>query len=103
MAFLFVVFVRVVNLPAMLVLGAWFVLQIVSGAAVPMSDEGGVAFWAHVGGFLAGMALTPFFKRREVPLLAPSHSRPWEVSAPRRRSQFPDVGGRRPGRRSPWE
>jgi membrane associated rhomboid family serine protease len=102
-AFVLLVFVRVVNLPAMLVLGAWFVFQIVSGAAMPMSDEGGVAFWAHVGGFVAGMALTPFFKRGEVPLLAPSHSRPWQVSSPRRRSQFPDAGEHRRGRRSPWQ
>ncbi|HXV22813.1 MAG TPA: rhomboid family intramembrane serine protease [Alphaproteobacteria bacterium] len=99
-ALVFIVIVRVVNLPAMLVLGAWFVFQIVSGAAMPMSDEGGVAFWAHVGGFVAGMALTPFLKRREVRLLEPSHSRPWEISTPRRRSQFPEAGR---GRRSPWE
>jgi membrane associated rhomboid family serine protease len=103
-AIVFFVFVRIINMPAMLVLGAWFVLQIVSGAAVPMSDEGGVAFWAHVGGFVAGMALTPFFKRREVPLLEPSHSTPWQVRPPTRRSHLPDAGlGRRDRRRSPWE
>lgn len=102
-AIVFVVFVRIVNLPAMLVLGAWFALQIVSGAAVPTSEEGGVAFWAHVGGFVAGMVLTPVFKRREVPLFEAPHSRAWEMRAPRRRSHLPEVGSRRPERRSPWE
>jgi membrane associated rhomboid family serine protease len=103
-AIVFFVFVRIVSMPAMLVLGVWFLLQIVSGAAVPMSDEGGVAFWAHVGGFLAGMALTPFFKRREVPLLEPPHSRAWQVRPPSRRSHLPDAGfDSRGRRRSPWE
>ena len=98
------VFVRIINMPAMLVLGVWFILQIVSGAAVPMSEEGGVAFWAHVGGFLAGMAMTPFFKRRDVPLLEPPHSTAWQVRPPSSRSQLPDAGfGRRGRRRSPWE
>jgi membrane associated rhomboid family serine protease len=47
-------------LPAWLVLGYWFVLQFLSGAAGSLtvaSQKGGVAFWAHVGGFLTGMAL----------------------------------------------
>ena len=101
-AIVFFVFVRIINLPAMLVLGIWFVLQILSGAAVPMSEEGGVAFWAHVGGFVAGLALTPFFKRREIPLFEASHSTPWEVRPPRRRSPLPDAGQSRRGRRSPW-
>ncbi len=97
------VFVRIINMPAMLVLGGWFVFQILSGVAMPTSDEGGVAFWAHVGGFVAGMALTPFLKRREVPLFAPSHSRPWEVRPPTRRSHLPSAGDDRRDRRSPWE
>ncbi len=47
-------------LPAWLVLGYWFVLQFLSGAAtsITVTDQrGGVAFWAHVGGFLTGMIL----------------------------------------------
>ncbi|MGC2697235.1 MAG: rhomboid family intramembrane serine protease [Candidatus Angelobacter sp.] len=48
-------------LPAWLVLGYWFVLNILSGAAsiltVASGPVGGVAFWAHVGGFLTGMLL----------------------------------------------
>ena len=47
-------------LPAWLVLGYWFVLQFLSGAATSITyarQMGGVAFWAHVGGFVTGMAL----------------------------------------------
>ncbi len=52
-----VVLVRVITLPAWLVLVAWFLLQLVAGYA--MSEAGdGVAYWAHAGGFAAGVALT---------------------------------------------
>lgn len=47
-------------LPAWLVLGYWFVLQFLSGAATEITyaaQQGGVAFWAHVGGFAAGLIL----------------------------------------------
>jgi membrane associated rhomboid family serine protease len=47
-------------LPAWLVLGYWFVLQFLSGAANEIYEPrggGGIAFWAHVGGFLTGMLL----------------------------------------------
>ncbi len=57
-----------VYLPAAVVLGLWFVLQLVQSLAAG-GTGGGVAFGAHVGGFLAGMAMVPLFKRREVPLL----------------------------------
>jgi membrane associated rhomboid family serine protease len=46
-------------------LGYWFLLQLGSGAAAS-SDVGGVAFWAHVGGFLAGIALIPVFRDPEL-------------------------------------
>jgi len=47
-------------LPAWLVLGYWFVAQLLSGAASVFTSSGGaggVAFWAHVGGFLCGVLL----------------------------------------------
>ena len=51
-------FASIVSIPASFMLGYWFVLQIVSGAAsLPFSGEGGVAFWAHVGGFICGFIL----------------------------------------------
>ncbi len=64
-------FTRTMYLPAMVVLGFWFVLQLVNSALAD-PGKGGVAFGAHVGGFIAGMALLPLFKYRHVRLFAPS-------------------------------
>jgi membrane associated rhomboid family serine protease len=48
-------FVRVISVPAFFWLGLWFVFQLLSGAVDPRSSgEGGVAFWAHIGGFVFG-------------------------------------------------
>lgn len=49
-------FIRVVTLPALIVLGFWIVLQLFNGLLAP-SIGGGVAYWAHIGGFVAGMLL----------------------------------------------
>ena len=46
------------HLPAMAVIGLWFVLQLIN-AALSLGLESEVAFWAHVGGFVAGLILTP--------------------------------------------
>jgi len=54
------VFITVRELPAVLVLGLWFVLQFFVGVAsigVPEESAGGVAYFAHIGGFVAGMLL----------------------------------------------
>lgn len=67
-------FTRLVHLPALLVLGLWFVLQLISSALAPTAG-GGVAFGAHIGGFVAGMALIPLFKRRTVRLFARARPR----------------------------
>ena len=53
--------------PAWIVLAVWFGLQLFGEFG---STGDGVAYWAHIGGFVAGMALVPFFRRRGVPLLA---------------------------------
>lgn len=60
-------YTRLFHLPAMLVLGFWFVLQLLN-TMLADSNQPGVAFGAHAGGFVAGMLLIPFFKRRTVPL-----------------------------------
>jgi membrane associated rhomboid family serine protease len=67
------IFVTRVTLPAYVMLGYWFVLQLLLGTAGTLSKvQGGVAFWAHVGGFVAGLALIKLFadpelaERREV-------------------------------------
>jgi membrane associated rhomboid family serine protease len=58
------VFITSVALPAWVMLGYWFLIQLASGFLAD-SDVGGVAFWAHVGGFVAGVALIKFFARDE--------------------------------------
>ena len=63
--------------PAGIVLGLWFVMQILSGGATLGSQGGGVAFFAHIGGFVAGMILIGFFKRPEVRFFAPARSSSW--------------------------
>ncbi|MES2667582.1 MAG: rhomboid family intramembrane serine protease [Pseudomonadota bacterium] len=62
--FIFVIFFRIFPIPAWIVLGLWFGIQMVSGLAVP-SDEGGVAYLAHIGGFVAGVIFAlPVWLRR---------------------------------------
>lgn len=68
-------FTRTMYVPAALVLGLWFVLQILSGGMSVGREGGGVAFFAHVGGFVAGMALIGLFKRADVRFFSPTHHR----------------------------
>lgn len=56
-------FVTSFALPAWVMLGYWFALQLFSG--VLGGGEGGVAVWAHVGGFIAGIVLIKLFARRD--------------------------------------
>ena len=59
-------FVTTVALPAYVILGYWFVYQLLLGTVGSLSRmEGGTAFWAHVGGFVAGMALIRVFVNPE--------------------------------------
>ena len=84
-----IIILRVIEVPAMLVLGFWFVLQLLSGI-FSNPAEPGVAFAAHVGGFLAGMVLVLVARKPGVPLFErPLPRSPWE----RRR---------RGGKRGPW-
>jgi membrane associated rhomboid family serine protease len=64
-------FTRVVAVPAVVFLPLWFVLQFVSGLAALGGGAETVAWWAHVGGFVAGVVLVPAFVRRRRP------SSPW--------------------------
>jgi membrane associated rhomboid family serine protease len=56
-------FLTSVALPAWVMLGYWFLIQFVSGLLTMAGDMGGVAFWAHVGGFVAGLVLIKLFVR----------------------------------------
>lgn len=73
-------FTRIMYVPAALVLGLWFVMQVLSGGMSLGREGGGVAFFAHVGGFLTGMALIGFFKRPNVRFFAPPRHHAWEES-----------------------
>lgn len=58
-------FVRIIEVPALMVLGFWFVFQFLN--ALVAKGAGGVAWYAHIGGFFAGLALIILFKRSNVP------------------------------------
>ncbi len=66
-------FMRLTPVPAVFVLGLWFFLQLFSGVlSLGNSDVGGVAFWAHIGGFVAGAVFAKLFvspQRREQELV----------------------------------
>lgn len=124
------VFIRVITVPAWLMLGLWFGLQLVNGASSDGAG-GGVAYWAHAGGFIAGVALIlPAWLKRGGPAFwartdgHPPHEetryaargltdvprtgfRQGPPPIPRRgdatgNSSIPRAGRRRPGRGSPW-
>lgn len=54
---IFIIFFRIFPIPAWIMLGLWFGMQLFSGLASP-GNAGGVAYWAHIGGFVAGLMLT---------------------------------------------
>lgn len=69
MLFIFIIFFKIIPLPAWLVLIYWFALELVRG--LPQLGQtgnlsGGVAVWAHIGGFLAGVLLIRLFQRPEL-------------------------------------
>lgn len=60
------VFTRIVPIPALYVLGFWIVMQVINGVFSWGGLGGGVAWFAHIGGFAAGLALIKVFQRRPV-------------------------------------
>ncbi|MBI3805080.1 MAG: rhomboid family intramembrane serine protease [Nitrospirae bacterium] len=62
-------FIQLIRIPAVLVLGIWFLVQFVSGifgySGIFGSQSGGIAWFAHIGGFLAGMVLIYPFKKKQ--------------------------------------
>ncbi len=75
-------FVTTVAVPAVFMLGYWFLLQLVSGVGALDRTGGGVAFWAHVGGFVAGLVLVLLFRKPELLARHPYHG--WRARAPSR-------------------
>jgi membrane associated rhomboid family serine protease len=64
----FGIFVRMTYVPAMIVLGLWFILQLFQGLiTLGATGMGGVAFWAHIGGFVTGLVLVKVFRKPPSP------------------------------------
>ena len=83
---------ELIVVPAGIFLGLWFALQLFQGAmALGSTQAGGVAWWAHVGGFVVGLAASWTLRRAQWLRSEPDHL----VFAPRRIGRY--------GRRSPWE
>jgi membrane associated rhomboid family serine protease len=104
------IFFRIVNVPAWMMLGLWFAMQLASGLmAAP--GRPGVAFWAHVGGFVAGLVLVTVLRPSGVPMLQPPRSQAFAVARPApfagygasRRGSVPQAGHRFTRSRSPWQ
>jgi membrane associated rhomboid family serine protease len=92
---IFIIFFRIFSLRAWIVLGLWLGLQVFSGLATP-TEGGGVAYWAHVGGFAGGLLLTvPVWRRRGGPgywQANEGHPPHPEASYPLQKSRIPRVG-----------
>ena len=59
---LFLFYMKMFEVPAVVFLGLWFLMQFLSGAAAAGVEAGGVAVWAHVAGFLAGAGWVLLFR-----------------------------------------
>jgi membrane associated rhomboid family serine protease len=67
------------SVAAGIVLGMWFIMQVLSGGMSVGGTGGGVAFFAHIGGFIAGMTLIGLFKRRDVRFFSPRRASRWDT------------------------
>jgi membrane associated rhomboid family serine protease len=67
------IFITRVAVPAFFMLGYWFLLQVLGGLPAIASEAGGVAFWAHAGGFAAGMALVFLFRNPRLIAMRVAH------------------------------
>ena len=71
------IFVRAHLGPGLLMLGYWFVAQLLGGLGAIGAQGGGVAFWAHIGGFAAGALLMLVFRNPQLVARHPHHG--WSV------------------------
>jgi membrane associated rhomboid family serine protease len=81
------IFVRLVAVPAVILLGLWFLGQLLSALSTDASEPG-VAVWAHVGGFVVGVLLVPMFRRYGVAMLQPRRSTAFSTTSVRRRGPW---------------
>ena len=70
------IFITRITVPAFLMLGYWFLLQVLGGLPLLARESGGVAVWAHAGGFVAGMALIWVFRNPALIAQRRAHSLP---------------------------
>ncbi len=75
-------FITTIAVPAFLMLGYWLLVQLVSGVGTIGMEGGGVAFWAHVGGFVAGAVMVFGFRKRRLLERHPYHG--WRRRSPTR-------------------
>jgi len=65
------IFIHIIKLPALIVIGFWFFLQLISGYTIitspVMQSSGGVAWFAHIGGFISGFILILIFPKKHRP------------------------------------
>jgi membrane associated rhomboid family serine protease len=80
MLFWFGFYVTTFAIPAIWMLGYWFLVQIIGGVGSIGAQGGGVAFWAHVGGFVAGAILVLIFRDPELLARHPYHG--WRQRSP---------------------
>jgi membrane associated rhomboid family serine protease len=80
-------YITTIAVPAIFMLGYWFVVQLVSGYFSIGAEGGGVAFWAHVGGFVAGALLVLVFRNPRLLERHPYHG--WNRQSPSRSWQRP--------------
>lgn len=87
-----IIFIRIIPIPAWIMLALWFAMQFVGGIGADLS-AGGVAYWAHAGGFAAGVLLTlPLWMRRGGPRFwQRTHGRPPHPEAVYATSRIPKV------------
>ena len=95
-----IIFVRLIILPGVILLGIWFALQLLSALSM-QPGEAGVAFWAHVGGFLVGMALVLVLRPPGVAILQARRTAAFAVAQRRPAARRTGVGSvPRAGRRN---
>lgn len=101
-----IIFITVINVPAWIVLGFWFLGQLLSQAGAT-TGEPGVAFLAHIGGFIAGVVLIFKMRKPGVPVFGKRASRAFAVetrraTSRRRGGSVPSSGSDNSGSNGPW-
>jgi membrane associated rhomboid family serine protease len=103
-------FITTLRIPAVIVLGLWFALQFLS-SAMTAGEAGGVAYWAHIGGFVTGALLIVPFRNKAFPLFGGPRRHMRAAQPPRRPQRRPRQTHAQDGRKSriprsgrgPWD